>query len=106
MTHGTHEFRRHGGSIGCRLTPGRTFKNKRMSGRMGNQHHTASDLVVVKIMDDKNVVLVKGSVPGPVNGLVLLKGSTKNVKKYIVPLIQKEVEAKNPMKASKKAVGK
>ena len=106
QTHGTHEFRRHGGSIGCRLTPGRTFKNKRMSGRMGNERYTASDLVVVKVLEDKNVVLVKGAVPGPVNGLVLLKGSTKNVKKYIVPLIQKEVEAKNPMKASKKAAGK
>ncbi len=101
-THGTHEFFRHGGSIGCRLTPGRTFKNKRMSGRMGTNHFTSSDLVVVKVLEDKNVVLVKGSVPGPVNGLVVLKGSTKNVKKYIVPQLQKEIESKNPMKASKK----
>jgi large subunit ribosomal protein L3 len=102
MTHGTHEFFRHGGSIGCRLTPGRVHKGKRMSARMGSNAHTASDLVVVKVIDDKNVVVVKGSVPGPVNGIVVLKGSTKNVKKYIVPVIQKEVEAKNPMKASKK----
>lgn len=103
MTHGTHEFFRHGGSIGCRLTPGRVHKGKRMSARMGTRHYTSSDLVVVKVLEDKNVVLVKGSVPGPINGLVVLKGSTKNVKKYIVPVIQKEVEAKNPMKASKKA---
>jgi hypothetical protein len=41
-------------------------------------------------------------VPGAANGLVLLKGSTKDVKKYIVPQVQKEVESKNPMKASKK----
>jgi large subunit ribosomal protein L3 len=102
-THGTHEFKRHGGSIGCRLTPGRVHKGKRMSARMGTEHCTSSDLVVVKIYEDKNVVLVKGAVPGPVNGIVVLKGSTKNVKKYIVPVIQKEVEAKNPMKASKKA---
>jgi large subunit ribosomal protein L3 len=102
-THGTHEFFRHGGSIGCRLTPGRVHKGKRMSARMGNKHTTSSDLVVVKIYDEKNVVLVKGSVPGPINGVVMLKGSTKNVRKYIVPQIQKEVEAKNPMKASKKA---
>jgi len=47
-------------------------------------------------------VLIKGAVPGGANGLVLLKGSTKDVKKYIVPQIQKEVESKNPMKASKK----
>jgi large subunit ribosomal protein L3 len=102
-THGTHEFFRHGGSIGCRLTPGRVHKGKRMSARMGTNHNTSSDLVVVKILEDKNVVLVKGAVPGPVNGIVVLKGSTKNVKKYVVPQIQKEVEAKNPMKASKKA---
>jgi large subunit ribosomal protein L3 len=75
-----------------------------MSAHMGANHYTSSDLVVVKVLEDKNVVLVKGSVPGPVNGIVLLKGSTKNVKKYIVPVIQKEVEAKNPMKASKKGV--
>ncbi len=102
-THGTHEFFRHGGSIGCRLTPGRVHKGKRMSGRMGNAKNTSSDLVVVKVLEDKNVVLVKGSVPGPAGGLVVLKGSTKNVKKHIVPLLQKEIEAKNPMKASKKA---
>jgi hypothetical protein len=60
----------------------------------------------VKVLEDKNVVLVKGSVPGPVNGIVLLKGSTKDVKKYIVPQLQKEVEAKNPMKASKKGAGR
>ncbi len=102
MTHGTHEFFRHGGSIGCRLTPGRVHKGKRMSAHMGVNNYTSSDLVGVKVLEDKNVVLVKGSVPGPVNGVVVLKGSTKNVKKYIVPQIQKEVESKNPMKASKK----
>ena len=106
MTHGTHEFFRHGGSIGCRLTPGRVHKGKRMSGRMGTNQHTASDLVVVKVYEDKNLVLVKGSVPGPTNGIVMLKGSTKDVNKYIVPLLQKEIEAKNPMKASKKGVGR
>jgi large subunit ribosomal protein L3 len=102
MTHGTHEFFRHGGSIGCRLTPGRVHKGKRMSGRMGTEKHTSSDLVVVKVLEDKNLVIVKGSVAGPNNGLVVLKGSTKNVKKYIVPVTQKEAESKNPMKASKK----
>jgi large subunit ribosomal protein L3 len=102
MTHGTHEFFRHGGSIGCRLTPGRVHKGKRMSARMGTENYTSSDLVIVKVLEEKNVVLVKGSVPGPNNGIVVLKGSTKNVKKYIVPQIQKELESKNPMKASKK----
>ena len=63
---------------------------------------TSSDLVVVKVFPEQNLVLVKGAVPGPAHGLVFLKGSSKNVKKYIVPVVQKEVEAKNPMKASKK----
>jgi large subunit ribosomal protein L3 len=104
-THGTHEFFRHGGSIGCRLTPGRVHKGKRMSGRMGNVQNTASDLVVVRVLDDRDVVLVKGAVPGPANGLVLIKGSVKDVKKYIVPRAIKEIESKNPMKASKKGGG-
>ena len=104
-THGTHEFFRHGGSIGCRLTPGRVHKGKRMSGLMGNVQCTSSDLVIVKVLEDKNVVLVKGAIPGPANGLVLIKGSVKDVKKYIVPRAIKEVESKNPMKASKKGTG-
>jgi large subunit ribosomal protein L3 len=101
-THGTHEFFRHGGSIGCRLTPGRVHKGKRMSGLMGNVKNTASDLVVVSVLDDKDLVLIKGPVPGPANGVVLVKGSVKDVRKYVVPRQIKEVESKNPMKASKK----
>ena len=101
-THGTHEFFRHGGSIGCRLTPGRVHKGKRMSGLMGNVKNTASDLVVVKVLDDKDLVLIKGPVPGAANGIVLVKGSVKDVRKYVVPRLIKEVESKNPMKASKK----
>jgi large subunit ribosomal protein L3 len=102
--HGSHEFFRHGGSIGCRLTPGRVHKGKRMSQHMGHVRCTSSDLVVVKVFPEQNLVLVKGAVPGPAHGLVFLKGSSKNVKKYIVPVVQKELEAKNPMKASKKGL--
>jgi large subunit ribosomal protein L3 len=101
-THGTHEFFRHGGSIGCRLTPGRVHKGKRMTGLMGNVKNTASDLVIVKVLEEKDVVLVKGAIPGGTNGLVLIKGSVKDVRKYVVPRAIKEVESKNPMKASKK----
>ena len=101
-THGTHEFFRHGGSIGCRLTPGRVHKGKRMSGLMGNVKNTSSDLVIVQVLGEKNLVLVKGAVPGPANGIVLIKGSVKDVKKYVVPRQIKEIESKNPMKASKK----
>jgi len=101
-THGTHEFFRHGGSIGCRLTPGRVHKGKRMTGLMGNVKNTASDLVIVKVLEEKDVVLVKGAIPGGANGLVLIKGSVKDVRKYVVPRAIKEIESKNPMKASKK----
>ena len=101
-THGTHEFFRHGGSIGCRLTPGRVHKGKRMTGLMGNVKNTASDLVIVKVLEEKGVVLVKGAIPGAANGLVLIKGSVKDVRKYVVPQAIKEIESKNPMKASKK----
>ena len=73
-----------------------------MSGLMGNVKSTASDLVIVKVLEDKNLVLVKGAIPGAANGLVLIKGSVKDVKKYVVPRQIKEVESKNPMKASKK----
>ncbi len=101
-SHGTHEMFRNVGSIGCRLTPGRVFKGKRMTGHMGDEKCTASNLVVVKIIEDRNVVVVKGAIPGPRNGLVVLKGSMKNVKKHIIPPPEKELESKNPMKASKK----
>jgi hypothetical protein len=73
-----------------------------MSGLMGNVKCTSSDLVVVKVFEDKDLVLVKGAIPGPANGVVLIKGSVKDVKKYVVPRAVKEVESKNPMKASKK----
>jgi large subunit ribosomal protein L3 len=72
---------------------------------MGNVKNTSSDLVIVKVLEENNLVLVKGAVPGPANGLVLLKGSVKDVKKYVVPRAIKEVESKNPMKASKKGAG-
>jgi hypothetical protein len=73
-----------------------------MSQHMGHVRCTSSDLVVVKVFPETNVVLVKGAVPGPAHGLVFLKGSSKNVRKYIVPVVQVEADSKNPMKASKK----
>jgi hypothetical protein len=54
------------------------------------------------VLEEKDVVLVKGAVPGAANGIVLIKGSVKDVKKYVVPRQIKEIESKNPMKASKK----
>lgn len=79
-THGTHEYFRHPGSIGCRLTPGRVHKGKRMPGHMGNAQVTAHNLVVVQVMPEDNVVLLRGSIPGPQGGYVLVRGTKKPVR--------------------------
>jgi large subunit ribosomal protein L3 len=76
-THGTHEFFRHGGSIGNRSKPGKVFKNKRMAGHMGNEKITTQNLVVEAVEADKNIVLVRGAVPGSKNGYITLKASVK-----------------------------
>lgn len=62
------------------------------------------DLVVVKVFDDNDVVFIKGVVFGGVNGFVVVKGSMKDVCKYIVLCLVKEVELKNLMKVLKKGV--
>ena len=69
-THGTHEFFRHGGSIGTRLTPGHVLKGKKMPGQMGNQRVTVQNIEVVKVDAERNLIFLKGGVPGP-KGTVL-----------------------------------
>ncbi len=78
ISHGTHEYFRHGGSIGCRKFPGRVFKNKRMAGHMGNVKVTQSGLEVVDIRKREHLLLVKGSVPGPKKNIVFIQSSVKN----------------------------
>ncbi len=100
-THGTHEFFRHGGSIGCRLTPGRVHKGKRMSGHMGAERKTIQNLEVVEVLNEENVVLIRGSVPGGRNGYLLVQNAVKKTlykRKRHEPV---EEKSKNPMKASK-----
>lgn len=72
-THGTHEGRRRPGSIGAGAYPGKVFKGKRMAGRMGNARATARNLQVVRVDLARNLLLVKGAVPGHNNGLVALR---------------------------------
>jgi len=76
-TRGTHEYRRHGGSIGCRKTPGRTFKNKRMGGHMGVELMTQLGLQVVEVRPEENLLLVRGSVPGAKNSYVYIRDAIK-----------------------------
>lgn len=77
-THGTHEFFRHGGSIGNRKFPGRVWKNKRMPGQMGNITRLQEGLEVVAVRAEDNVLLVKGSVPGAKNSFVFVRQSLKH----------------------------
>ncbi len=75
--HGTHEFFRHGGSIGNNTTPGRTLKGKKMAGRMGAKKVTVQSLKVVDVRGDTYIVMIEGAVPGPRNGYLLLKKAVK-----------------------------
>ena len=102
-SHGVHEYFRHGGSIGCRLTPGRVVKGKRMAGQMGSVRMTVQNLQLVDILEDDNAILVRGSIPGATNDYVQVrKAATRAVYKR-VGMGAEEVRSKNPLKASKKA---
>ncbi|RIJ76885.1 50S ribosomal protein L3 [Nakamurella silvestris] len=75
--HGVHRKHRSPGSIGGCSTPGRVFKGMRMAGRMGHEKVTTQNLTIHAIDADKNLVLIKGAIPGPKNGLVLIKSAVK-----------------------------
>lgn len=77
QTHGTHEYFRHVGSIGNRKFPGRVFKNKRMPAHMGNDRVMIQGIEVVDVQLDKNLVLVKGGIPGPLNSTVFVRNAIK-----------------------------
>jgi large subunit ribosomal protein L3 len=106
-SHGTHEFFRHGGSIGCRLTPGRVHKGKRMSGHMGDVRRTVQNLILVEIDTEQNVLLVRGSIPGARNGFVTICNAKKKAGMAVKLRGQAEAQekSKNPMKASKAGAG-
>jgi len=75
--HGTHEFFRHGGSIGNNTTPGRTLKGRKMAGQMGHRKVTVQSLKVVEVRGDTNIVMIEGAVPGPRNGYLIIKKAVK-----------------------------
>ncbi|MFN8543017.1 MAG: 50S ribosomal protein L3 [Candidatus Binatia bacterium] len=72
-SHGTHEYFRHGGSIGNRSYPGRVFKGKRMAGRWGAELVTVPNLSIVAVRPEENLLLVRGAVPGARNGTVVVR---------------------------------
>jgi large subunit ribosomal protein L3 len=79
-THGTHEYFRHGGSIGASATPSRVLKNRGMPGQYGSERVTVQKLQVVRFMEDRHLLLVKGAVPGPNGGMLLVQVSKKHPK--------------------------
>jgi large subunit ribosomal protein L3 len=76
-SHGTHEYFRHGGSIGNRSYPGRVRKGKKMAGHWGNEQVSIQNLEVVDIRAEENLMLVKGAVPGAKHGIVIMRSAAK-----------------------------
>jgi len=76
-THGNSLAHRAPGSIGQNQTPGRVFKGKKMAGHMGNVRRTAQNLVVVRVDTDRNLLLIKGAVPGHAGGKVIVRPAVK-----------------------------
>jgi len=76
-SHGNHKSHRAPGSIGACATPGRVFKGTKMAGRMGGQQVTTLNLEIVQSDPERELVLVKGAVPGPRGGMVVLRDAVK-----------------------------
>jgi len=76
-THGQSDRERAPGSIGACATPGRVWKGQRMPGQLGNKQTTVQNLEVVLVDPERNLLAVRGSVPGPKGALVLIKGVRK-----------------------------
>ena len=76
-SHGTHEYFRHGGSIGNRSYPGRVRKGKKMAGHWGNEQISTQNLEVVDIRAEENLLFVRGAVPGAKQGVVILRPAAK-----------------------------
>ena len=75
--HGNHKKHRAPGSVGACATPARVFKGTRMAGRMGGERVTTLNLEIVQSDPERNLLLVKGAVPGPKGGLVLVRDAVK-----------------------------
>jgi large subunit ribosomal protein L3 len=76
-THGTHEYRRHGGSIGTNMTPGRTLPNVKMPGQYGSENVSVLNLKVARIDSEKGLLMIEGGIPGHENTVVLVRHAVK-----------------------------
>ena len=80
-THGQSDRHRAPGSIGSSATPGRVFKGMKMAGHMGHERVTVQNLRVLRVDRERNLLLIQGSVPGPMKGEVLIRRAVKGQKK-------------------------
>ncbi len=80
-THGQSDRLRAPGSIGSSATPGRVFKGLKMAGHMGHERVTVQNLRIMQVDTERNLLLVKGSVPGPMKGELLIRRAVKGQKK-------------------------
>ena len=76
-THGTGPVSRHGGSLGMCSDPSRVYKGKKMAGHLGSERVTVQNLSVVKVDSENNLIAIKGSIPGPKGGIVVIADSVK-----------------------------
>ena len=75
-THGQSDRWRHSGSVGSGTTPGRTFKGMRMAGHLGAARTTVKNLRILSVDPERNLVALRGAIPGPKGGLVIIRKST------------------------------
>jgi large subunit ribosomal protein L3 len=105
-THGVSVSHRSPGSIGMRQTPGRVFKGRRMSGHMGVVRRTTENLKVVVVDLERNLLLIRGAVPGAEGGQVIVRPSVKAARlarrKTVAPTKVGNAPSKDPAKAGKK----
>jgi large subunit ribosomal protein L3 len=76
-SHGTHEYFRHGGSVGANSFPAHVFKNMKMPGHHGNQRITLQNIKVLDVKEDQNLILLKGGIPGGRHSWILIRSATK-----------------------------
>jgi large subunit ribosomal protein L3 len=105
-SHGVSVSHRSPGSIGQRQTPGRVFKGRRMSGHMGVVRRTTENLKIVQVDAERNLLLIRGAVPGAEGGQVIvrpsLKAARRALRKTVAPTKGGSAPSANPMKQSKK----
>jgi large subunit ribosomal protein L3 len=102
MTHGSKGWHRRSGAIGQRLFPGTVHRNMKMPGHMGQVKRTVQNLEVVQVLEDDNILLIKGSTPGSEGDYVIIRESKKKPKGTPKKQTQQPVKASKAKAAAKK----